>query len=95
MVADAAQVSENCHSPVTNALRTAQSGDQLFGLGRVAVLTLHLGGQDSVAQDSVYPVHVLLRPCLPRAQRLVLTQARDVTLVLPRLSKPRLLGTFR
>ena len=43
MIADATQVSENSHGPVTNGLRTnVQSGDQLVGVAGVAILTLQL-----------------------------------------------------
>ena len=79
MVADAMQVSENSHSPVTNGLRTnVQSGDQLVGVAGVAILTLQLDRRGIGSQDSVQPVHVLSRLRMPRKEHPMLTQVRDV-----------------
>ena len=82
MVADAMQVSENSHSPVTNELRTnVQSGDQLVGVAEAAILTLQLDRRGIGSVRLVQPVHhVLSRVCAsPRKERApMLTQVRDV-----------------
>ncbi len=54
MIADATQVSENSHGPVTNGLRTnVRSGDQLVGVAGVAILASQLDRRGVGSQDSV------------------------------------------